>query len=462
MIGYRTKRRSGFTLVELIVSIAVLIGLMAMVGVIFATATTAATTGTATMSVQRRLRMARKIILHDLANFDPAEGALAVYGWEQLAYASADDRQSGRALNETRGNNYRPPNRDYHRADVLFLTPRMGATPYGVRAPKVTGEYLLVTYGHADFAVLDDRGTADPGDDAWPTATTAFQRVNNPPTANDIGNDPSIIAGGSWHLARQAIVGTAAATGFSNEVTDGGCRGTTVSASLQGINNADYIRMTRAGRENAGNGEPGADFLYDVPLDDLLATWASATTGIENRLYFLGTGPNRRMLCDPAVTLAQRGRMAYHFLPACTEFRVEVTYDTPEMIWPHYGIGQPPTNWFTIPSGYRAEWVRGEYVNKAEPREVTDAPPDKWRNVIRNGTAQGAYRLLVNPATGLADPIYTPQVAPDPDDPPFPTAIRITLRVFDDNQTLFEPRFDAQSGDLSSDGAVEEVIVYRF
>jgi len=79
--------RGGFTLVELIVSMGVLVGLMTMVGMIFSIATNAASTGTANMSVHRLLRMTREVIESDLENFDPAGGALAIYGWEQLAYA---------------------------------------------------------------------------------------------------------------------------------------------------------------------------------------------------------------------------------------------------------------------------------------------------------------------------------------------------------------------------------------
>ena len=52
-------RARGFTLVELIVSMGVLVGLMTMVGMIFSIATNAASTGTANMSVHRLLRMTR-------------------------------------------------------------------------------------------------------------------------------------------------------------------------------------------------------------------------------------------------------------------------------------------------------------------------------------------------------------------------------------------------------------------
>ena len=47
----------------------------------------------------------------------------------------------------------------------------------------------------------------------------------------------------------------------------------------------------------------------------------------------------------------------------------------------------------------------------------------------------------------------------------FPTAIRITLRVIDRNESLYSPRFEPSASgmvQMVSDGVIEEVIVHKF
>ncbi len=491
----RRPRRAAFTLIELVVAIGVLVGVMGMVAIIFATATEAASKGTAAMNVQRQLRMARAVIQRDLAAFDPDEGALAIFGWEQLAWATEDDRATARPLDDDRKRNddryYHPPSRDWHRADVLFFTPKLAAEPYAVDAPGVYGEYQLVTYAHADQATLDDDNTPEDDDDTWPTDLSAYRFLNNPRNADDLGDEPSPLAASQWILARQAIVGTHLPGDqlddiVSNTVWDeikssgngGGIRANVDAQGRVQFSVLDVQKMRRAGRGSAGAGEPGGDFLYEASLAQLLNHWSANADGVDDELYY---GPNgssefRRPLLDPFLTAAQRRRMGNSFLPGCVEFKVEITFDRPDMRWempaapPNNLRPQPPTNWFTIPSGHGIEWVRRQFIVNARDKNaenIVNAPPRLWGDVIykspgNNPQTNGAYAQLYVPPGVNRDAI-----APNPDNPPFPTAIRITLRVMDANGSLYTPQFSdgsglAPEGALISDGAITETIIHRF
>ena len=119
---------------------------------------------------------------------------------------------------------------------------------------------------------------------------------------------------------------------------------------------------------------------------------------------------------------------------------------------------QPPVNWFTIPSGRRLEWVRGQAVELDDPQNATQASRPAWRSAL--GRAYGW------PPLGFALKLEK-GAPPNPDDPPFPTAMRITLRVVDQNESLYSPKFTPSQippGQemMVSDGAIQEIIIHRF
>ena len=462
----------GFTLVELIVSMGVLVGLMTMVGMIFSIATEAASTGTANMSVRRFLRMTRKVIESDLQAFDPAGGALAIYGWEQLAYASTDDRAGGRSIaalsrvpNNDEELDYRPPF-DYHRADVLMLVTRARAGPYALHAPGTEGTGQIQVYGHADFGEIITTGSLDPTKHKWETGTR-FRRLENGRLAVNllgvvVGHQPSALPASQWHLARRATVFTRQNTGLAGVI------GNWIGSQYRLTAAATRDRIYRAGSDTTlGNGSPGGDLLDRFDLDEALSVWAASTEGIPDDWYYPDVNrPDRRTIVDQTPPPGQQGRLAYQFLPGCVEFKVEVTFDEPSMVFdrtpadPFVDL-QPAVNWFTVPSGKRLEWIRGQAaeLNDTKNQNATQASSrPSWANAL--GRAYGY------PPLGFDNKLRN-GTPPDPLNPPFPTAVRITMRVMDENESLYSPEFRRSTitpgtEDLVSDGAITEIIVHKF
>ena len=456
-------RARGFTLVELIVAMGVLVGLMTMVGMIFTMATNAASVGTANMGVHRMLRAVRDVIESDLRHFDPGSGAMALYGWEQLAFATTDDRASGRSLNASRTPNndaerdYRAPF-EYHRADVLMLVTSAPAAPYAVDAQGREGTGQIVVYGHADLGEMQVNTSVEPADDTWEDASR-FRRLENGRLVVSslgivVGDRPSSLPASRWHLARRATVFTPLDTNVPGAIpwTDTQYR----------LDNAgDRDRVYRAGNKtNNGDGYPGGDLLDEFDIEQALSVWAASIEGIPDDWYYPDTNrTDFRTILDETPPPGQQGRMAYQFLPGCVDFKVEVTFDSPDMIWYGTNVLQPPVHWFTVPSGKRLEWIRGQAVELADTKNqnATQAPSNpSWQNVLGlvYGWPPAGYQSRLKEGS-----------PPDPQNPPFPTAIRITLRVIDRNESLYSPQFEPSASGtvrMVSDGAIEEVIVHKF
>ncbi|UCG34250.1 MAG: type II secretion system protein, partial [Phycisphaerales bacterium] len=393
-------RLRGFTLVELIVSMGVLVGLMTMVGMIFTMATNAASAGTANMSVYRMLRAVREVIEADLRHFDPGSGAMAIYGWEQLAFASTDDRASDRSLNASR-TPYNDPERDYrapfeyHRADVLMLVTSASTEPYAVDAPGLEGTGQILVFGHADLGEILVNDSVDPADHTW-EAASRFRRLENGRLVVSslglvVGDKPSSLPASRWHLARRATVFTPMDTDDPQAIgwTDPQYR----------LNNAnDRDRVYRAGGgTNNGDGYPGGDLLDEFDIEEALSLWAASIEGIPDEWYYPDVNwPDRRTVLDETPPPGQQGRMAYHFLPGCVDFKVELTFDDPRMVWLMNieSPGQPPMHWFTVPSGKRLEWIRGQAVelNDTKNQNATQPPSNQsWQNVLGRAYGGGIF-----------------------------------------------------------------------
>lgn len=185
-LSARTRRRLGdgqraFTLVEMLVSLAVLSLALSIVGVVFTTTTKTASTAAAYSETSLAVRQIMDQLQQDLDEVDPAKSVLLLAGRTQAGGLSTDDRDAGRYQRFLVGNpanvggNYDPtgPNPDptgtYSdpRADILmFFTNRalrsqaapLNPNSNSVGAAAANGAKFapaLVTYGHA--AVGDAR-----------------------------------------------------------------------------------------------------------------------------------------------------------------------------------------------------------------------------------------------------------------------------------------------------------------
>jgi type II secretory pathway pseudopilin PulG len=414
---------------ELMVSVAILLGVLALIGTIFSTASKAGGNATAVTHVYRQLRQAAEMIRRDLENMDPASDALGIAG---VAQQATDSRKTAAA--------------NLHRADVLMLlTDRGDARPYiaslGSSNPDdYLNNTMQVVYGHADTFEVTSSGTTTP------------KTIEN---ASGVSAIPSY----EWHLARRSVffpITPLSGATTTLLLTDASFReGTTdlTTNTLEVYEATGYFPTgmfhTKAGSLYASGcnmvaaPDNFACYLYQVDPPDcsyaLCSSWmlfkhtnsrwylppgtdwnrtegatpnitdsessvtlanlntavASVTHRVYRQFYDSAEPYYRRTVLDttPATNAAQR--MAAEFLPNCSEFRVEYTYDDPRDVdfqhW-YYGDTSSPTtgdrlggtnnltrpiDWRVVPTGEQLIWSK-----------ITNSPTDRtnpfrWPRALR-------------------------------------------------------------------------------
>jgi prepilin-type N-terminal cleavage/methylation domain-containing protein len=221
-------RRAAFTLVEMLVSLAVLAVALAVVGVVFSVTTRTASQSAAYAEVHGRVREFVRQIKEDLNACNPAESVLVLVGRTQAASLTQPDLEAGKFHRTLLGDpaavadydpEYAPaidPNGVYSdpRADLLmFFTNR--PTPSAAVDPNdpniATSPYALgvkfspirVVYGHAAIAQPQWIGTTY----TFPlsgAAPPAMQHIEQTITVS--GRVMSRLPANRWHLARTAAI----------------------------------------------------------------------------------------------------------------------------------------------------------------------------------------------------------------------------------------------------------------
>jgi len=343
------------------VAVAVLIAVLLIVATVFSISGRATSLAAANADVYRHLRMISEQIRQDLAGVDPANSCLAIYARKVLAYRNPQDRASLRALSDPR---------DAYRADILMFFTNRRAQPYAWQPsdpsnPKLFGGPVQVVYGHADIGQVDADGN-------W----SAIRRVDRD---DSVAPGLSDLTSLEWHLARRCVILT--------------------TAALDGV---------------VSSGVPTDPDILDATSDVLLFDYASEMAGlpyqpgdlIPDDWYYDGVGT--RTLLDPDPPAQEARRLAYYFLPACASFKVEYTYDCPEM---------------DNPAGEGIEWrdplidYRGDPNRPEDPAQVP--PRREW--------VKGDFRYQPG-LTGDYTSWFTP--------PTWPRALRITIEVYDRRGTL--------------------------
>ncbi|MEW6250780.1 MAG: prepilin-type N-terminal cleavage/methylation domain-containing protein [Planctomycetota bacterium] len=216
----RPFREAGFTLIEMLVSLAVLTVALSVVGVVFAVTTKTASQAAAYSEVHNWVRQWEQQIKEDLRYVDPSRSVLVVIGRIVEASLTEADRQAGRYHrvwvgdpDPARERSYDPysPNYDAFaysppRADmIMFITNRPLASQAPPSAPNNAYAYgaaggikfgsAAVTYGHAAL-----------GDPVWNGSRFVFP--NDSPMANFVRHidqeriGRSVVPANQWHLSR--------------------------------------------------------------------------------------------------------------------------------------------------------------------------------------------------------------------------------------------------------------------
>ncbi|MBP7933087.1 MAG: type II secretion system protein [Phycisphaerae bacterium] len=460
-VSQRGSTRRAFTLVELIVSVAILLALMAMIGMIFSTAGKASGTAQATTALYRQLRQITDSIQQDLQAVVPTDGVLAIAGVTVSAHLTADDR--------TNGVSPAP-----HQADVLMLLNKQDFDPF-VFDPGPSGptfeQYRQVVYGHANLARLN------PTNGSWLPGTTRM-----------VEGSPSAIPASQWHLARRIVgftkLGIAGANTGVWPLTSVAFTGETGtpdtyadvyreawSAFDSGVwpghfhydeANLDFSFFVGAGEKflwdpnryfspggsfvladkkwytRAGNiwrrkGALDAGYTTYVPTTTVFPTFGSSGSPAYWPQWFYVHDPSRpgssRSFIDPNPPLGMEKRLAAYFLPGCADFKVEYTYDDPREIALNPSTNEPDV----------ATWLDQDKDAKGTAEEYYPKPqPIRWQ-AVPSGQVVVWSKLSTSP--GDYPEANTNDVDLRDKSNPFrwPKAVRITIRLFDASRRLTDP-----------------------
>jgi prepilin-type N-terminal cleavage/methylation domain-containing protein len=408
------SRRAGFTLMELMVSVAILLAILSMVGVIFSTASRAGGNATAMAMLHRQLAQVSTMIEQDLARTDTSS-ILGIAGKEILAFESTRDRDAAKPQKRMR-------------ADLLMVFTQAEQEPYLYQGPESLHTVSQVVYGHADFGQFDiTTGAID---------LSKVKSIENPPA---VGQP---MPASDWHLARRVVhflaslpvlpsfpLGTFVGppsyrayltssqflTGQADTLYyryDDAISAWPTSASLVYQNGivatvpwpvaSDsylfYGGVTLAyngGRWWMQSGATGWTRTEDsgaglVPVSNNTPTvlppvqpgYSNALALLEANTFYAFGANLRRTVIDPKPPLSVSKPMASYFLPNCSEFKVEFTYDDPRELPFDAASGavdlRPyPVRWQSVPSDGQILW-RNQSVT---PSDRTD--PRRWPRAIR-------------------------------------------------------------------------------
>jgi len=151
-------------------------------------------------------------------------------------------------------------------------------------------------------------------------------------------------------------------------------------------------------------GGPNLTITRPVPVAAVLLSYQTQTNVLERRYRFWpgwfydpagATGGNSyRTRIDPMPPPGMPQRTAAYFLPSCSEFKVEFTYDDPREIAVDPATGQPflvdlngdgnpdapaasPVNWQTVPRGHMYVWTG----LSTDPNVYDSSDPASHRNM---------------------------------------------------------------------------------
>jgi len=428
-------RRSGFTLMELMVAVAILLAVLALIGTIFATVSKAGGNATSMATLHRQLSQVAEIIERDLQYTSPGPGGapIGIAGRIIPAHETQRDRDLRNAPTP-------------HRADTLMLFTTAAQDPI---YPISTDLAALsqVVYGHADFGkfnvatgqidlttIRQLEDTSIPIDQRqpasqWHLARRVIRFLAGPPTGRQPPESPPF-----GHLTDpQFLTGEAEVWGSISEVKamfpelfpEHGLLLQFADKKLGGTQDGfpapncfyEYLLYNGNlfGRGSDGRwwvlGETGwsrkqydpntrqivsvtsDDGPKDEPNVDTIDDLHRSSHDLCRAVLYDDTAPAdtpRRSVIDPKPPLGVPYALRWNFLPACSEFKVEYTYDNPrELALPDNQIDPRstpirwyhprPIRWYSVPDGGQIIWS-GLSVN---PEDAALTDPCRWPRGIR-------------------------------------------------------------------------------
>lgn len=476
-------QRRAFTLVEMLVSLAVLSLALSIVGVVFTTTTKTASTAAAYSETSLAVRQIMDQLEQDLAEVDPATSVLLFVGRTQAAALSRDDRDAGRYQRFLIGNpanvptNYDPtgPNAgdpnlwSDPRADILMFFTNRAVRSQAPPLDPLPGSIGEIAANGAKFAPIQVvYGHASVGDAVWglgpnggygfPTETSLDQNGGHiqPGNNNPLTLSPQALY--DWRLVRrQALfvpptVGQPSKTGLNDlqefrRLTWCHTQQTIPGDVVQGF---DFERVLAELNPNGTNA--AAWPVMSSPYDPALANWSSQGIGYDRIIPTWLYGPNtlsqaKRHIATVLrnVPVDLRSNLGLSPVQGCAWFQVE--FLMPEDPRNSLGfvdptpVGAPndsatPTDtprWTAVEPGKTYVFVPDSFENRvALAGQVSDINSRFWKFGRRDQCfTSGVYNAALH--TQLSDAIPQRELRT------WPYAIRVTVRVYDPKGRLDQP-----------------------
>jgi prepilin-type N-terminal cleavage/methylation domain-containing protein len=477
--------RSAFTLVEMLVSLAVLVLALSVVGSVFAITTRTAGQAAAYSEVQGRVRQLFTELRADLDHCQPSESILVLVGRTVPAALDADGLDAGRYYRELVGDPLRVPggfDPEYSpsplppasyldpqttqysdpRADILMLftnRPTVSAAPPENPTIDTVGQSaalgvkfspVQVVYGHAAFAepVLQGNEYEFPDE----SLAGAYRHIDEQtPTPQ------SIIPASQWHLARrQMIVGRFDDTSFDPDLDNlfEWKRIVRCQAAIGETGHptpGDLVEYNFTGLLDRFSPRPGFEPAQNIPYNYFTSgAWpATDQQEIYDLLYYGGAVLNHHVatvLTDVPVEL--RSNLGVHMLPGCAWFQIEFLMPEDPRNSVLYTDPDPDIN----NTGANGVGIAGAAPSYATPRWTVVEPGETYVFVPDSAENRASIASQINPANGLPQGRLATFARLDQDpggDPTdavqqriirtWPYAIRITVRAFDDAGRLEQP-----------------------
>lgn len=440
--GGRRRRRGvpAFTLVEMLVSLAVLALALSVVGVVFTVTTKTVSQSAAYSETHTWVRQFMRQVEEDLRHCDPAKSVLVMHGRTVPAALTQDKLDAGQYYRVLVGDPsqvpdlYDPETDDLDseysepRADILmFFSQRPTASKAPPLDPQSELEWayargvkfhpIQVVYGHAAIADAQPVG-------GIPTALRHIGELVSNPVGS--GPDLSSIPASQWHLARRATIieHNPDILSFDSDTLDQLAACVPTDGYAGDVGELDLPRyITRA------------EFDPEMsPYNPTAAAW-----NLVSRVLYADTDTDHIATVVDPVPIQQRHNLGVHMLPGCAWFQVEflmpedprnsVVYQSPVPLDADVASRSDMTRWTTIEPGMT-------YVFVPDTRENRDAVASQ---VDLNGNPVTGSRLAQFARRDQAPGLDPERAVNQRIIRLWPYAIRVTVRVWDDQARLEEP-----------------------
>ncbi len=461
------RGRRAFTLVEMLVSLAVLTLALGMVGMVFSVTTKTASQAAAYSEAHNWVRQFLFQLEADLKDCNPSESILVLVGRTQPAALTQADLDAGKYYRLLVGNpllvpgGFDPefsepwavPATDQYsepRADLMmFFSQRQVAS----QAPPAVGvadaAHLPFAYGLRSSPIQVVYGHAAIGEATWAGGVYAWSTPQHIEPIDGVspsaGPDMSLIPAVRWHLARRATI-------LEHDVGRADFEGS-------GGIDSDFDPIVRCYNEDARLAGDVARLDYPAFLDQFwdygAALWSpydfvvSGVWDADLRDHVLGvmypggdaTGHHVATVLE-RVPVDLRSNLGVHLLPGCVWFQVEFLmpedprnsfeYDVPidaagPLDGTYTGRADLP-RWAAVSDGATFVFV----PDTQENRELVASQIDSAGKPL-SGRRLTSFAKLNPELDATTDPIGNRVIRM------WPYAIRVTVRVFDPRGRLDEP-----------------------